>query len=98
MLDKLKRRIPDAKDEALLADLIEAAGGMICACTLREAVPPALQAVQLEIAAMLYNRMGMEGERIHAEGSLSVHADSLPEYLRRQINPWRLAKAVEGCG
>lgn len=96
MLEKLKRRIPDVKDDALLQDLIEDAGGMICAVTLRGEVPEALQAAQIEIAAMLFNRMGMEGESIHSEGSLSIHADSLPESLRRQIYPWRLAKAVEG--
>ena len=70
MLEKLKRRIPDAKDEALLAELIEAAGQAICAYTGRAAVPAALEAAQLEIAAMLFNRMGMEGESAHDEGSL----------------------------
>ena len=96
MLDKLKRRIPDAQDEALLADLLSDAGNMILAYTLREGVPDALQAAQVEIAAMLYNRMGMEGESSHGEGSVSRGVDSLPEYVRRQLNPWRLAKAVQG--
>ena len=89
------RRIPDARDERLLEDLIAVAGSMICAYTLRDCVPPALQEVQLEIAAVLYNRMGMEGESAHAEGSVSRSADSLPEFIRRQLNPWRLARAVE---
>ena len=95
MLDKLKRRIPGAEDEALLQDLIADAANIICAYTLRDAVPPALQAVQTEIAVMLYNRRGMEGEGEHAEGSIRVGIDSLPEFTRRQLNPWRLAKAVE---
>ena len=94
MLEKLKRRIPDAKDDALLAELIEAAGRAICAYTGRAAVPAALEAAQLEIAAMLFNRMGMEGESSHGEGSVTRTVDSLPEHLRRQLNPWRLAKAV----
>lgn len=95
MLDKLMRRIPGAKDEELLEDLLSDAGSMICACTLRESVPAQLEGVQVEIAALLYNRMGMEGESIHNEGSVHLSIDSLPEYVRRQINPWRRAKAVQ---
>lgn len=95
MLDKLKRRLPDAKDEALLQDLLDGAQEMILAYTGRDALPPVLQAAQLELAAVLFNRMGMEGETSHAEGSISRSADSLPEMIRRQLNPWRLAKAVE---
>lgn len=91
------RRIPGAKDEELLEDLIADAGSMICAYTLRENVPPQLEGVQVEIAVLLYNRMGMEGENTRIEGSIHRSVDSLPEYVRRQINPWRLAKAVQAC-
>ena len=96
MLDKLMRRIPGAKDEELLADLLSDAGSMICAYTLRKSVPLQLEGVQVEIALLLYNRMGMEGENSHDEGSVHIAVESLPEYVRRQINPWRLAKAVQG--
>lgn len=95
MLDQLMRRIPDASDVALLEDLLKSAREIICAYTAREAVPRALESAQLEIAVLLYNRMGMEGENSHAEGSISRGVDSLPEFLRRQLNPWRLAKVVE---
>lgn len=95
MLDKLKRRIPDAADEALLEDLLQSAQEIICAYTARESVPQVLASAQLEIAVLLYNRMGMEGESDHAEGSISRSVDSLPEFLRRQLNPWRQAKVVE---
>lgn len=94
MLNKLRRRIPDAQDEQLLADLISEAADMICAYTLRESVPEKLNGAMLEIAVMLFNRMGMEGESSHGEGSVTRSMDSLPEHLRRQLNPWRLAKAV----
>ena len=90
------RRIPGAKDEELLEDLISDAAAMICAYTMRQSVPAQLEGVQLEIAVLLYNRMGLEGENVHDEGSIRRSVDSLPEYVRRQINPWRLAKAVEG--
>ena len=94
MLDKLRRRIPDAANEELLADLLSAAADMICAYTMRASVPEKLSGAQIEIAVILFNRMGMEGESSHAEGSVSRSAESLPEYLRRQLNPWRAAKAV----
>jgi hypothetical protein len=95
MLEKLKRRIPDVKDDALLQDLLDAAAEMILAYTGRDELPPVLQAVQIELAAMQLNRMGMEGESSHAEGSVHRSADSLPEMVRRQLNPYRLARAVE---
>ena len=94
MAVRLKRRLPDAKDEALLSELLEAAGEMIRAYTGRDAVPEALRGAQIEVAAMLYNRMGMEGESTHDEGALHRRADSLPEYLKRQLNPYRLARTV----
>lgn len=95
MLDRLKRRLPDAGDEQLLMELLEDAGMMIRAYTLRSEIPEVLEGAQLEIAAMLFNRMGMEGENAHAEGSLSRSVESLPEYVRRQLNPFRLVRAVE---
>ena len=95
MLERLKRRIPDGKDEALMNDLLADAQGMILAYTGRDSVPLVLQGAQVEIAAMLFNRMGMEGESSHSEGSVSRSADSLPEYIRRQLNPFRLARAVK---
>ena len=95
MIAELKRRIPDAvNQEALLDDLLTAAGGMICAYTGRGSVPDALAHLQVEIAAMQYKRMGMEGETAHAEGSVSRSCESLPEWVRAQLNPWRLARTV----
>ena len=95
MLDRLKRRVPDARDDALLSDLLSDAENMILAYTGRDSVPLVLQGAQIEIAAMLFNRMGMEGESSHSEGSVSRSADSLPEYIIRQLNPFRLARAVK---
>lgn len=95
MLEKLKRRVPDEIDDTLLGNLIEQAGGMLLAYTGRSALPEALIPAQIELALVIYNRRGMEGESAHAEGSLSVSAESLPELIRRQANPYRLARAVE---
>ena len=95
MLERLMLRLPDCADDLLLQELLQAASEMICAYTLRDQVPQALQAVQLEIAAILFNRMGMEGEKQHDEGDLRRSAESLPEFIRRQLNPYRRARAVE---
>ena len=95
MLARLKRRLPDADNEALPEDLLEDAGRMIRAYTRREEVPEVLEGVQVEIAAMLYNRMGMEGESSHEEGSLHRSAESLPEFVRCQLAPYRLARTVK---
>lgn len=97
MLERLKRRLPDAQEDALLEDLLSDAERMILAYTGQRTMPELLLGVEVEIAAMLYNRMGMEGESAHSEGSVSRSAESLPEYIRRQLNPFRIAKAVSGC-
>ena len=95
MIERLRRRIPDAGDDALLNDLLEAAGDMIVAYTGREDVPEGLRSAQVALAATLYNRMGIEGEIGHSEGGVSRNLEALPEDLRRQLNAWRLAKAVK---
>ena len=95
MLARLKKRLPDATDDALLTELLNGAGEAICAFTARGSVPAALQGAQVELAVVYYNRMGMEGETAHAEGKVSHTAtDDLPASVRRQLAPWRLAKGV----
>ncbi len=94
MLEKLKRRIPDAKDDALLGDLLAQAGAFVRSYTRRDVVPDELMDAQIEIAAMLYNRMGMEGESAHSEGGVSRTAAALPDDLRAWLNCWRLARTA----
>ena len=95
MLAKLKRRIPDAKDDALLADLLDEAAAFLRAYTRRDELPPALEEAQVRVASILYNRMGREGESSHSEGGVSRTAQALPEDLRRWLNTWRLAKTAQ---
>lgn len=97
MISRLKRRLSDCTDEALMNDLLSEAEDMICAYTCRTCVPDRLKAAQIEIACILYNRMGMEGESAHSEGGVSHSAESLPEFLRRQLNSYRLARTVKPC-
>lgn len=94
MLARLKRRLPDASDEALLADLLSEAAAFIRAYTRREVVPDELEDAVVRIAAILYNRMGMEGESTRTEGGVTHTADALPEDLRSWLNSWRLASTA----
>ena len=94
MLAKLKRRLPDAADDALLNDLLAEAGAFICAYTRRATVPEGLEDAQVRVAAILFNRMGMEGERVHGEGGVNRTAEMLPDDLVRWLNGWRLARTV----
>ncbi len=94
MLERLMRRLPDATDQVLLMDLLEDARDFICAYTGRAAVPEALQSAQVQLAAVFYNRLGMEGEQSHREDGIARIADAVPEEIRRQLNPYRLVRGV----
>ena len=94
MLERLKRRIPDAPDDMLLQELLSEAGAFLRAYTRRDVVPDELEDAQVRIAAMLYNRMGMEGEVSRSEGGVSRTAQLLPDDLRSWLNCWRLARTM----
>ena len=88
------RRLPDAQDEALLQELLDEAGDFIRAYTGRGEVPEALESAQVQLAAIYYNRLGMEGEARRVEGAVERQVDAVPAELRRQLNPYRLVKGV----
>ena len=94
MLAALRLRLPDAATEtdALLSGLLEDAGALIRALSWREETPAGLENAQVRLAAVLYNRMGMEGETEHQEGDVRRTAADLPPELRREILAYRLAK------
>ena len=94
MLAKLKHRLPDAADDALRNELLEQAGAFLRAYTRRNEIPEGLEDAQIHIAAILFNRMGMEGEISHNEGGVSRSAEMLPEDVKKWLNPWRVAKTV----
>lgn len=98
MLERMKRRLPDARDEALMLELLDAAREIALAYTRRRDLPRPLEGCVVEIAVILYNRMGMEGESAHDEGSVRRSAGSLPDYVVCQLNAWRLAGTVDVCG
>ena len=94
-LDRLRRRLDKAAGEdELLSELLVDAENYILAYTGREEVPEVLSGIALELACILYNRRGMEGEISHAEGGISIAVEGLPEDLRRVLNRFRVAKVV----
>lgn len=98
MVDKLRRRLPDApsgaKTDDLLEDLIGDAQDYILGYTGRTELPEQLYGACVKIAAIEYNRLGMEGETGHSEGSTSRTAEMLPSDIRAQLLPFVLARTV----
>ena len=62
--------------------------------TRRAALPKELEDAQVRIAAILVNRMGMEGETARSEGGIAHTVQLLPDDLRAWLNGWRLAKTL----
>lgn len=77
--------------DALLLSLLEDAAALICALTWRACVPAELENAQVRLAVIFYNRMGMEGEKDHAEGDIRRSVSDLPDALRREICAYRRA-------
>lgn len=95
LIDRMKVRIaPTMAEDALLQEMIDSAGEMIKAYTGREVVPNALMGLQLDLAVLRYNRLGIEGESSHSEGGVSRSIDEIPVSITRQLDSWRLARTV----
>ncbi len=94
VLDKLRRRLrlEDTQQDALLEDLITDASAFAQGYTGRLSLPEEAAGVLVELAAASYNRLGMEGQSAHAEGSVSIHVDSLPAMIKAQLDSLRIAK------
>ncbi len=94
MLEKLKRRlgITGTDKDALLNDLIEDAETFVKGDTGRAEVPALCIPVVLYLAAGSYNQLGLEGEKSHSEGGISITLETLPQHLRSLLNRCRVAK------
>lgn len=93
---RLRRRlqIQDHTQDMLLQDLLADAHALMLAYMNRDTLPAQLYPAQCQLAAMLYNRLGMEGEAARSEGGVSITVDTLPDDIRAQLMPYRLMKAV----
>ena len=95
LLSALKTRLPEVKNEeqdSLLLALLSDAEALIKNYTGREAVPEALHSAQVRLAAMLFNRLGTEGEKSRSEGDIQRNFDSLLQDIRYELLPFRLVK------
>jgi len=91
-LDKLKRRIPGATNNALLQDMLDDAGAFILNHTGQLTIPTGLLPAQVTIAAAKYNRLGLEGQSAHSEGGVSIAIDMLPADLVDELGRYTQAK------
>lgn len=92
LLPRLKVRIPEETDDALLDAMLEEAGDFILSYTKRKVIPASLHSTQVQIATIYYNRLGMEGEKSHTEGGEGRGIDSLPADIAGALRPYMLAK------
>jgi len=95
--ERLRARLPGVSTEMLEALLIDAEG-TILAMTGRQTFPRALDAAKVQLAIVLYNRQGIEGQTGHSEGGVSRTMEGIPEDIRKQIAPYRLARIVKVSG
>lgn len=95
-MERLALRIPEASQDELEALLAEAEG-MLLAYTGRMTLPGALETAKLQLAVVLYNRQGIEGQTAHSEGGVSRSMEGIPQEIIRQAAPYRVARIVRMC-
>lgn len=96
LLEELRALLPDAKEvsDALLALLLRRAEAFILSYCRRASLSPQLIPVQTQLAVVFFNRMGIEGESAHDEGSVRRTLDALPREIRQTLTDQRLVQAV----
>lgn len=101
MVNRLRRRIPDAPEDdktiELMEDLIMEAQDFILGYTCRQELPAQLEGTCVKLAAIEYNRLGIEGETSHSEGSVSRSVETMPADIKAALTPWVLARTATGA-
>ena len=77
-----------------MCDLLADAHALMLAFMNRTQLPEALFPALIRLACILYNRLGIEGESHHSEGSVSMTVDSLPQEITLQLMPYRMLRTV----
>lgn len=95
--ERLRAKLPKMAEEKLEA-LYEDAEGMVLALAGRRTLPRVLETAVVQLGVVLYNREGIEGEVGHSEGGVSRTMEAIPEEIRRQILPYRVARVVNMHG
>ena len=94
MVERLTMRLPDASLEEV-KQLAAEAEGMLLAYTGRMTLPGALETAMLQLAVVLHNRRGIEGQTAHSEGGVSQNMEGIPREILLQAAPYRLARVVK---
>ncbi len=98
MLARLKSLLPpngDVTQEGTLEALLDNATAYVLAVTNRRKLSKALEPATVQIALLMYNRQGMEGESGHSEGGVNRTLIDMPDALTQQLLAYRLLKGVE---
>ena len=90
--------LEDDAEDGLLAVLLRQAAATALTVTGRTALPDGLRGAVLDLAVLRYNRRGLEGESVRAEGGVTARMDALPEDVRRALRMYTLARpGVNRC-
>lgn len=79
-------------DDTLANTLLEVAKNSILAETNRKEMILQLETAQLELAMVMYNRLGTEGEASRSEGGISISYAEMPSRVQNAINAYRLVR------
>lgn len=83
--------ISDTSKDSLINLLINRASNYILTYCNRPDLPSALDDVHMDLAVIYYNRLGIEGQNSHTEGSISRSIIDVPVNITNQLNRFRLA-------
>lgn len=86
------RILSGSSDPKLLETIWELAQSRVLDLTNRKNYTVELESITLDIAIIMFNRMGTEGESSRNEGGISTSFDDLPLGLQRRIESKRIAR------
>jgi hypothetical protein len=88
----LRSMLPgETVSDELATILLEGAEATLLALTNRLLLPHYMSSLQVRLAVIRYNRMGMEGESARKEGSITIRAEGIPKDMMDEIRAWRIA-------
>ena len=96
-IEKLKVMVKSKSNEdPLLNLLLDKASSYVLNYTRRTVIPETLESVQVDLAVIYYNRIGIEGEQGRTEGGIArtiyVLNNDMPKSITDQLNPFRKVK------
>lgn len=87
--------LSNCKDDDLAKLLLEQSEQTLLNETRRTILPAALFSCQIDLAVIMYNRLGTEGEAGRSEGGISVTFMDMPAHIQDIISSQRIARV---CG